>query len=130
MNLSRFFIDRPIFAGVISALIFIAGAIAMLVLPVSEYPQVVPPSVVVHAQYPGANATTLAQSVAAPIEEEVNGVENMLYMQSLANADGNLYLTVTFKIGTDPDQALQWVQIGRASCRERGQSGEGAGVVK
>jgi hydrophobe/amphiphile efflux-1 (HAE1) family protein len=110
MNLSRFFIDRPIFAGVISALIFIAGAIAMLVLPVSEYPQVVPPSVVVHAQYPGANATTLAQSVAAPIEEEVNGVENMLYMQSLANADGNLYLTVTFKIGTDPDQALQWVR--------------------
>ncbi|WP_277053222.1 efflux RND transporter permease subunit [Zestomonas thermotolerans] len=110
MNLSRFFIDRPIFAGVISALIFIAGAIAMLALPVSEYPQVVPPSIVVHAQYPGANATTLAQSVAAPIEEEVNGVENMLYMQSLANADGNLYLTVTFRLGTDPDQALQWVR--------------------
>ena len=110
MNLSRFFIDRPIFAGVVSALIFIAGAIAMFALPVSEYPQVVPPSIVVHAQYPGANATTLAQTVAAPIEEEVNGVENMLYMESLSNADGNLYLTVTFKLGTDPDLALQWVR--------------------
>ncbi len=110
MNFSRFFIDRPIFAGVLSVLFLLAGVIAMFKLPVSEYPQVVPPSVVVHAQYPGANASTIAKTVAAPLEESVNGVKNMLYMQSLANADGNLYLTVTFKLGTDPDQAQQWIQ--------------------
>jgi multidrug efflux pump len=110
MNISRFFIDRPIFAGVLSALFLLAGLIAVFELPVSEYPQVVPPSVVVHAQYPGANAATIAQTVAAPIEESVNGTENMLYMQSLANADGNLYLTITFRLGTDPDQAQQWIQ--------------------
>ena len=82
MHLSRFFIDRPIFAGVLSIVIFIAGLIAMLTLPISEYPDVVPPSVVVRAIYPGANTRTLSEAVATPLEEQINGVENMLYMSS------------------------------------------------
>ncbi|HET9763492.1 MAG TPA: efflux RND transporter permease subunit, partial [Casimicrobiaceae bacterium] len=110
MNLSRFFIDRPIFAGVISFLIFLGGAIAMWLLPVSEYPEVVPPSVVVRANYPGANPKVIAETVATPLEEQINGVENMLYMGSQATTDGNLTLTVTFKLGTDPDKAQQLVQ--------------------
>lgn len=110
MNISRFFIDRPIFAAVISIVIFIAGAISIAKLPVSEYPEVVPVSVVVRAMYPGANAETIAQSVAAPIEEQINGVEGMLYMFSQGNADGQMVLTVTFKVGTDPDKAQQLVQ--------------------
>lgn len=110
MNISRFFIDRPIFAAVLSFLIFIAGFISLWKLPVSEYPEVVPPSVVVHAMYPGANPTTIAQTVAAPLEEQVNGVEDMLYMFSQATSDGQMTLTITFKIGTDPDKAQQLVQ--------------------
>src|SRR6201997_2894431 len=110
MNISRFFIDRPIFAGVLSVLILLAGVIAVFQLPISEYPEVVPPSVVVHAQYPGANPKVIAEAVASPLEEQINGVENMLYMQSQANSDGNLTLTVTFKLGTDPDKATQLVQ--------------------
>src|ERR1700712_2071523 len=110
MNISKFFIDRPIFAGVLSVLILLAGVIALLKLPISEYPEVVPPSVVVHAQYPGANPKVIAETVASPLEEQINGVEGMLYMQSQANSDGNLNITVTFKLGTDPDKAQQLVQ--------------------
>jgi multidrug efflux pump len=110
MNVSRFFIDRPIFAGVLSVLIFLAGLISIFNLPVSEYPDVVPPSVVVRAVYPGANPKVIAETVAAPLEEQITGVENMLYMDSQATTDGVLQLTVTFKIGTDIDQAETQVQ--------------------
>src|SRR5882724_627816 len=110
MRLSRFFIDRPIFAAVLSIVIFIAGLIAMLTLPVSEYPEVVPPSIVVRAVYPGANPRVLAEAVATPLEEQINGVENMLYMSSQATSDGVLTLTVTFRVGTDVDLAQVQVQ--------------------
>jgi multidrug efflux pump len=110
MNLSRFFIDRPIFAGVISVLIFLAGLVSVFQLPISEYPEVVPPTVVVRAQFPGANPKVIAETVASPLEEQINGTENMLYMFSQASSDGLLTLTVTFKLGTDPNLAQQLVQ--------------------
>src|SRR5439155_7573364 len=110
MNISKFFIDRPIFAGVLSAIILIGGLIAMLNLPISEYPEVIPPSVVVKANFPGANPQTIAETVATPIEEQINGVEGMLYMSSQATSDGLMTLTVTFKLGISPDQAQQLVQ--------------------
>lgn len=110
MNISKFFVDRPIFAGVISLLILIAGIIAMFQLPISEYPEVAPPSVVVNASYPGASPTVIAETVATPLEEQLSGVENMLYMFSQATTDGRMTLTITFKIGTDPDLAQQMVQ--------------------
>ena len=109
-NLSRFFVDRPIFAGVLSVLMLLAGLIAMWRLPISEYPEVVPPSIVVEAKFPGANPAEIAETVASPLEEQINGVEGMLYVNSLATTDGNLSLTVTFEIGTDPDLAQQKVQ--------------------
>jgi multidrug efflux pump len=110
MNLSRFFIDRPVFAGVLSVLILVAGLLALRVLPISEYPEVVPPSVIVRALYPGANPKVIAETVATPIEEAINGVEGMLYMSSQATTDGLMTLTVTFALGTDPDKAQQLVQ--------------------
>ena len=110
MNVSKFFIDRPIFAGVLSSIILIGGLIALQNLPISEYPEVVPPSIVVKAQFPGANPETIAETVAAPIEEQVNGIEGMLYMSSQATSDGLMTLTITFKLGTSPDLAQQLVQ--------------------
>jgi multidrug efflux pump len=119
MNLSKFFIDRPIFAGVLSLLVFLAGLVAVRTLPISEYPDVVPPSIVVRAQYPGANPQVIAETVATPLEEAINGVENMLYMGSQATTDGLMTLPVTFKLGTDPDKAQQMVQnrVARAEAR-------------
>ncbi|WP_461518799.1 efflux RND transporter permease subunit [Porticoccus sp.] len=110
MNISRFFVDRPIFAAVLSLLVLIAGLLAMFQLPISEYPEVSPPSVVVNASFPGANPKVIADTVARPLEEQLSGVENMIYMFSQATSDGRMTLTVTFKIGTDPDLAQQMVQ--------------------
>ena len=101
----RFFIDRPIFASVISILIVLGGAAALRALPVEQYPDVVPPQVVVTAIYPGASAQVLADSVAAPLEQEINGVDDMIYMQSASTDAGFVQVTVSFEIGTDPDQA-------------------------
>ncbi|MDQ8728392.1 multidrug efflux RND transporter permease subunit [Bradyrhizobium sp. LHD-71] len=103
--MSKFFIDRPIFAAVISIVIVLGGLIAMRVLPIEQYPEIVPPEVTVQATYPGASAESIASTVAAPLEQQVNGVENMLYMRSTSTGSGTLTLTVTFQIGTDPDQA-------------------------
>ena len=110
MNFSRFFVDKPIFAAVLSIIVFVAGLISIFKLPVSEYPEVVPPSVVVRAVYPGANPKVIAETVATPLEEQINGVEGMLYMSSQNTSDGALMLTVTFKIGTDVDKAETAVQ--------------------
>jgi multidrug efflux pump len=110
MNISRFFVDRPVFAAVLSILIVVAGLLGVRALPISEYPEVVPPSIVVRASYPGANPVIIAETVATPLEEQISGVENMLYMNSQATSDGVLTLTVTFKLGTDPDKAQQLVQ--------------------
>ncbi len=110
MNFSRFFVDRPIFASVLSIIIFLVGLISIPVLPVSEYPEVVPPSVLVTASYPGANPQTISETVATPLEEAITGVENMIYMKSLAGSDGVMSLIVTFALGTDADQAQVQVQ--------------------
>ncbi len=110
MNFSDFFIKRPIFAGVLSIIIFLVGAISLFRLPVSEYPEVIPPTVIVTARYPGANPTTIAETVSTPLEQSINGVENSLYMFSQATSDGAMTLTVTFKLGTDADKAQVQVQ--------------------
>ena len=110
MNISRFFIERPVFACVVSLVILLIGLIALKFLPVSEYPEVVPPTVVVRATYPGANPKTIAETVSSPLEQVITGVENSLYMSSQATTDGVMTLTITFKLGTDLDKAQVQVQ--------------------
>src|ERR1700744_3114076 len=110
VKLSPFFIDRPIFAAVISAFITIGGAIALFMLPISEYPEGVPPSVVVNASYPGENPKGIADTVAAPLEQAIVGVEDIMYMSSPATMDVSLAITVTFKLGADVDRAQVQVQ--------------------
>ncbi len=119
MDISRFFIDRPRFATVLSLFIFLIGALAIPLLPISEYPEVAPPQVVVRAQYPGANPRVISETVASPLEEQINGLENVLYFESQATGDGGMSLTVTFKIGTNPEAAETAVQnrINRALPR-------------
>jgi HAE1 family hydrophobic/amphiphilic exporter-1 len=110
MKFAHFFVDRPIFASVVSIVTVICGLIAFWALPVAEYPEIAPPSIVVRASYPGADAQTVAATVATPIEQQVNGVENMIYMSSYSTSDGSMALTITFKLGTDLDQAQVLVQ--------------------
>ena len=110
MNLGRLSINQPILAMVLSIVLLIVGAIAYTTLPVAEYPQVAPPTVVITTQYPGASAQTVADTVATPIEQEINGVEDMLYLYSQSTSNGQLTITVTFKLGTDLDKAQVLVQ--------------------
>src|SRR2546429_7126878 len=143
MRLTHFFIERPRFAIVLSAFVTLLGLGALAILPVAQYPEIVPPTVQVTTVYPGASAETVSQTVATPLEQEINGVENMLYMNSQSTSDGKLTVTVTFRIGTDLNVAQMLTQnrvqdalprlpedvqrlgvqvrkeIGRASCRER-----------
>ena len=110
MRFAHFFVDRPIFASVLSIVMLLVGYISYINLPVAQYPEIAPPTIVVRAQYPGANAETVAATVATPIEQEINGVEDMLYMSSYSTSDGNMSLTITFKLGTNLDQANVLVQ--------------------
>ena len=119
MDLSRFFIDRPIFAAVLSILIFTAGLIAIPNIPITEYPSVVPPDVQVRAIYPGANPKTISETVAAPIEDAVNGVDGLIYMKSVAGSDGTMQLDVTFALGTNIDLAAVQVQNRVAQAEPR-----------
>ena len=105
-NFSRFFVERPVFASVLAIVIVLAGMIAAQILPVAQYPQIAPPTVTVSATYPGASAETLAKTVAAPIEEQLSGVENLIYFNSSAAADGTVTITATFEVGTDVDDAV------------------------
>src|SRR5258708_76727 len=110
MNLGALSVNRPILAMVLSIVLLIVGTLAYRTLPIAEYPEVVPPTVVVTAQYPGASAQTISDTVSAPIEQQINGVEDMLYMYSQATSNGQLTITITFKLGTDLDKAQVLVQ--------------------
>ena len=110
MGMGHFFVNRPIFATVLSLITVIVGLVAYGQLPVSQYPEIAPPSIVVRANYPGADATTVANTVANPLEQEVNGVEGMIYMSSYSTSDGAMSLTITFELGTDLDAAQVLVQ--------------------
>src|SRR6267142_1901515 len=110
MQFSRFFIDRPIFATVLALVIVIIGLIACYTLPIAEYPEIAPPTIIVNARYPGASPQVIAETVATPLEQEINGVERMLYMSSQSTSDGQMALTITFQLGTDLDKAQVLVQ--------------------
>ena len=110
MNLSHFFIDRPIFATVLAIFITLIGGFAYVRLPVAQYPEIAPPTIVVNASYPGASAEIVSQTVSTPLEQQINGVEKMLYMVSQSTGDGNLSLTITFELGTDLNIAQVLVQ--------------------
>ena len=119
MRLPQYFIDRPIFATVLSVILLLVGGLSLFRMPISEYPQVIPPTIAITAMYPGANPETVATTVASPLEQQMVGVPGMLYMQSQSNLDGLMTLTLTFSIGTDLDQILVDVQnrIQRATPR-------------
>src|SRR4051794_9642582 len=119
MRFAHFFVDRPIFASVLSILLVLVGYVSYTRLPVAQYPEIAPPTIVVRASYPGANAETVAATVANPVESEINGVEDMLYMSSYSTSDGNMQLTITFKPGTNLDQANVLVQNRVATAQPR-----------
>ena len=119
MNISSFFIERPIFATVLAILITVAGLLAMPQLPISEYPEIVPPTVVVSGQYPGASPKTIAETVITPLEQQINGVENAIYTNSTATPDGTFSITVTFRLGTDLDIAQVQTQNRVAQAETR-----------
>jgi multidrug efflux pump subunit AcrB len=103
--MSKFFIERPIFATVLAIIIVISGLVAANILPIAQYPEIAPPTVTIRASYPGASAETLAKTVAAPIEEQLSGVENLLYFNSTSSSNGSINITATFEVGTDIDKA-------------------------
>ena len=128
---SRFFIERPIFANVIAIVTMLVGGVTLFALPIEQYPAITPPTVQVTTSYPGANAKVLADTVASPIEQEINGVEGMLYMSSTSANDGSYTLTVTFQVGTDLDKAQVLVQnrLAIALPQAAGGSADGKGSL-